>query len=497
MIPLVLLIPLVSMTAGALTFLLGEPRRTARNTVNLASALIKLALIGKLLAGVAEGQTFIFRLPLFMGFDFVLNADPFSLLFVTLSGLLWLVTTVYAIGYQDIAHSRNRCRFFGFFSLCVSATTGIALSGNLFTFLMWYELLTITTWPLVTHRGNPESIRAGRTYLLYTLGGGALLLIAIVWLKSIVGVADFVARGELAPHVAAHRLELTVIFVMLIAGFGVKAALFPLHGWLPKAMVAPAPVSALLHAVAVVKAGAFGIVRVLYDVYGSDTVTALGVRPWLVGLTSFSILYGSVLALRQDDLKRRLAYSTVSQLSYIGLGAAVLGPVATIGGVVHLAHQGIMKITMFFCAGNLAEELHLKKVSELDGCGRRMPWTMGAFTLAALGMIGVPPLAGFISKWYLSLGALEAEQPWVVGVLLASSALNAMYFLPILHRAWFREPATPFEASTRAGGRETAWMLLVPPVLTAILVVLCGVLANSPYSPLAWAQLIAKREYGL
>jgi formate hydrogenlyase subunit 3/multisubunit Na+/H+ antiporter MnhD subunit len=371
----------------------------------------------------------------------VLEADSLALLFVVLSSVLWLVTTLYAIGYLE--HGVQRGRFFGFFSLCVSATTGIALAGNLFTFLVFYEFLTLTTYPLVTHRGTEEAIQAGRVYLLYTLSAGVVLLVAMVWLSTAVGVADFEEGGIREVTRLASTAPLKVIFWMLILGFGVKAALIPFHGWLPVAMVAPAPVSALLHAVAVVKAGVFGIVRVVYDVFGVETCTAMGVREELVFLASATILYGSLRAVFQDDFKRRLAYSTVSQVSYITLGTAMVGPLATIGGIVHLAHQGIMKITMFFCAGNVAEELHFHKISELRGAGRRMPLTMGAFTVAAMGMIGVPPMAGFFSKWYLGLGALDAGSPWVIGVLLLSSLLNALYFLPIIYAAWFCEPEKP------------------------------------------------------
>jgi len=283
---------------------------------------------------------------------------------------------------------------------------------------------------------------------------------------------------------------------LLIAGLGVKAALVPLHGWLPKAMVAPAPVSALLHAVAVVKAGAFGIVRVVYDVYGIEFAFNLGVTLPLALIAAATIVYASLRALFQDDLKRRLAYSTVSQVSYITLGVAIIGPIATIGGIVHLVHQGLMKITLFFCAGNLAETLDIHNISEMDGVARRMPWTMAAFTLSALGMIGVPPLAGFISKWYLGSGAIAAGQDWVILILIASSVLNAAYFLPIIYAAWFKEANGAWPDERPCGRLETRCMLLVPPLVTALLVLVVGLLASTPLSPLEWARLIADREYG-
>jgi multicomponent Na+:H+ antiporter subunit D len=249
--------------------------------------------------------------------------------------------------------------------------------------------------------------------------------------------------------------------------------------------------------VAVVKAGAFGIVRVVYDVFGIGTAATLGVTMPLAWLAAFTIIYGSLRALFQDDLKRRLAFSTISQVAYIILGVAIVGPIVTIGGVVHLVHQGIMKITLFFCAGNLAETLEIHKVSEMNGVGRRMPWTMAAFTIGAFGMIGAPPIAGFISKWYLGMGALEAGQNWVILVLIGSSLLNAMYFLPILHRAWFREPPNSWPADHQFGRKETSWALLLPPVITAAFALVIGLLASSPFTPLDWAKLIAAREFYL
>jgi multicomponent Na+:H+ antiporter subunit D len=264
-------------------------------------------------------------------------------------------------------------------------------------------------------------------------------------------------------------------------------------------LVAPAPVSALLHAVAVVKAGAFGIVRLVYDVYGVHFAGQLGLLAVLGTAAAVTIIYGSLMALFQDNLKKRLAYSTVSQVSYIALGTAILGPLGTIGGVVHLVHQGIMKITMFFSAGNYAETLGIHKVSEMNGVGRRMPATTLAFSVAALGMIGIPPVAGFVSKWYLGLGAMEAGMAgWVMPVLIASSVLNAAYFLPILYRAWFRSAAPDWPAEHIAAGRfETSGSLLWPPVVTAMLALAAGLFAAAPYSPLEWAILIAQREYTL
>lgn len=482
---------------GLIIFSLPEEKIRLRTVLNLAGVFAKIIFTGWMLWGVYHGHQYEMRVAFLPGIDLVLRADSLSLLFIALSSVLWLLTTIYAIGYLE--GSPHRSRFFGFFSLCVTSTSGVAMSGNLITFLVFYELLTLVTYPLVVHRGTEVARRAGQIYLAYTVSGGALLLIGTVWLYSITGTLEFSPQGILYDLDEACYPALIAIFALLIAGLGVKAALVPLHGWLPEAMVAPAPVSALLHAVAVVKAGAFGIVRVVYNIYGIDFAAELGVTTPLAALAAITILYGSLRALTQDNLKRRLAFSTVSQVSYITLGVAIVGPLATIGGVVHLVHQGLMKITLFFCAGNLAETLGIHKVHEMNGVGRRMPWTMAAFTLGAFGMIGVPPVAGFISKWYLGLGALEAGEYWVIPVLIGSSLLNAAYFLPILHRAWFRDPPDSWPAmcdtARDCGDKETAWTLLLPPVITALLALFAGLLASAWFSPLEWVQLIAQRAF--
>lgn len=473
-------------------FFMPEQRVRLRTFLNIGAALVKLSLVVYLALQVAlEGAQYTARIAFLPGIDIVLQADPLALLFVSLSAGLWLLTTIYAIGYLE--GSPHRSRFFGFFSLCVASTTGVALAGNLLTFLIFYELLTLATYPLVVHRETPQARRAGAIYLAYTVTGGLLLLAGTGLLWSAAGTLDFAARGVLANS-GLDRTTLQTIFLLLIGGLAVKAAIVPLHGWLPNAMVAPAPVSALLHAVAVVKAGAFGIIRVVEEIFGIELAVELGAAQALAIVAAVTIIYGSIRALFQDDLKKRLAYSTVSQVSYIVLGAALFSPAAAIGAMMHLVHQGLMKITMFMCAGNIAELTHLKKVSELDGIAKQLPWTMAAFSVAALGMIGVPPLAGFVSKWYLAAGAIEAGQPWVVGVLLGSSMLNALYFLPILHRAWFRDPPEAPAREPRTTFLEAPWMLLFPPLATALLVLGAGLFASAPFSPLGWARFIATSE---
>ena len=487
-----LLILATSLGVAPVIFLLDDAHARARTALNLAAAALKVALVTWLSWQVAQGREYTLRFEMLPGLDFALQTDPLAVLFMALSAVLWLLTTIYAVGYLE--KGPHRSRFFGFFSLCVGATVGIAMAGNLFTFLLFYELLTLATYPLVVHRGTADALKAGRVYLIYTLSGGLALLLGTLWLSVLAGNTDFVPRGIVADLAADHAGALTAIFVLLIAGVGVKAALVPLHAWLPISMVAPAPVSALLHAVAVVKAGAFGVMRVVYEIFGIDTAQAMGLTAPLAAFAAVTIIYGSIRALQQDDIKRRLAFSTVSQVSYITLGVALASPVAATGALAHLIHQGLMKITMFMAAGNLAEELHIKTVSQMNGTGRLMPGTMLAFTLAALGMIGVPPLAGFISKWYLAAGSLAADQGWVIAVLLGSSLLNAAYFLPILHRVWFLPPAGVAEGQVPARPK-TGWMMAVPPLTTAALVLVAGVLANAPFSPLEWTRFIVSREY--
>lgn len=484
---------MTSLVAAVVIFMLPEARHGLRTLVNLGAAGLKLLLVCLMAWGVFQGVEYGVRFALLPGVDFVLRADLLAMMFAVLSALLWLFTTLYAVGYLE--NAPNRSRFFGFFSLCIASTLGIALAGNLFTFFLFYELLTLSTYPLVVHRGTPEALRAGRKYLAYTLSGGAVLLLGMALLYGVAGDLSFQSQGHPNALSAATRPQLSVIFWLLIAGLGVKAAVVPLHGWLPAAMVAPAPVSALLHAVAVVKAGAFGILRVVYHLFGIEFSAALGVLPALAGIAAFTIIYGSVRALAQSDLKRRLAFSTVSQVSYIILGVALLGPVGTAGGVVHLLHQGLMKITLFFCAGNYAETLGVHRIDGLDGAGRRMPLTSIAFTLGAFGMIGAPPLAGFITKWTLGSGALMAGMDWVVAVLLLSTLLNAAYFLPIVYRLWFCEAVGRWPRECCWGRFETSSWLLWPPLFTAGSILLVGLLAAMPLSPLSWAELVAVQEF--
>lgn len=488
-----MLILISSLIPGTMILLLREEQVALRTFLNLLGSVAKVGLVGWVFAGYLRGEEYTFVFDLTPDLTFSLRVDQLGLLFATLSSVLWLVTTLYAIGYLE--GGQHRRRFFAFFSFCVTASTGIALSGNVVTFFIFYEFLTLSTYPLVVHRGTDKAVEAGRTYLWYTIGGGTILFLGVVGLFVVAGPINFGQTEIIANLISENGPLLSVLFFMMLAGLAVKAAIFPLHGWLPVSMVAPAPVSALLHAVAVVKAGAFGIVRLVYDVYGIGLAEQMNFLTPLAVFAAFTIIYGSVRALFQDDFKKRLAFSTVSQLSYIALGVAIPGILTSTGAIVHLVHQGIMKITMFFAAGNIAETYGYKKISQLNGIGRRMPFTMGAFTIAVFGMIGLPPVAGFISKWYLGLGAVESGSYWVVLVLLVSSALNAAYFLPILYRAWFCEPEQEAVPMLKSGRLETPALLLIPVMVTGLLSLAAGVFAATAGSPLSIAREIAEKLY--
>ncbi|MGY6744725.1 MAG: monovalent cation/H+ antiporter subunit D family protein [Cecembia sp.] len=488
-----LLILISSLIPGIVILLLEEKQVFARNFLNLFGAIAKVVLVAWVFAGYLRGESYTYIFGLAPDLTFALHIDQLGLLFATLSSVLWLVTTIYAIGY--LKGGKHQRRFFAFFSLCVTSSTGIALSGNVLTFFVFYEFLTLSTYPLVVHRGDDKAVEAGRSYLWYTIGGGTVLFLGVVGLFVLAGPIYFGQTEIIASLAPENGLQLSIIFFLMLSGLAVKAAIFPLHGWLPISMVAPAPVSALLHAVAVVKAGAFGIIRLVYDIYGVETSEQLNLLTPLAVFAGFTIIYGSVKAFYQDDFKKRLAYSTISQLSYIALGVAITGVLSTTGAVVHLVHQGIMKITMFFAAGNVAETYGFYRISQLNGIGRKMPLTMGAFTIAAFGMIGLPPIAGFVSKWYLGLGAVEAGSYWVVLILLASSALNAAYFLPVVYRAWFCEPDQKDISPKHAGSFEAKALLLIPVVLTGLFSLAAGLFAGSNYSPLAIAREIAEKLY--
>ena len=478
---------LIPALVGVITFVLGETRSGARNAVNLLGAGASAAIVVWLAYGAYGGEVASSAIPMLPGIELGMHADLTGMLFSAVASVLWFVTLIYAIGYMD--HARDRARFFGFFALCIAAANGVALASDPISLFLFYEILSLTTYPLVVHSGTAEARAAGRKYLLYALTGGTALLLGVSWLTVLAGQTPFTPGGALAD-VTGQTAALRTIFALMVAGFGVKAALMPLHGWLPGAMVAPAPVSSLLHAVAVVKAGVFGMIRLVNELYGPELATSLGVAQVLSVLAAVSIIVASVIALRQDDLKKRLAYSTIAQLSYITLGVALCSPLAAAGALAHLAHHAFMKITMFFTAGSLAETVHVKKLSQMGGLARRMPVTMTSFAVAAFALAGIPPLAGFASKWLLGAGAVETGATWALIVYVAAGALAMGYMVPILF------------ASLRTGdlgqsdGIESDPRMLWPIVAVAVVSIVMGLTAGVPGSPAHWALSAVLPSFG-
>ena len=454
-----------------------------RETCTLAAAAIKFGLVASMLPAVLAGQVVESGpFPLAAGLTLHLRADPLGLVFALTASSLWLLTSIYSVGYLRATAASQQTPYYVSFALCLSATIGLAFAANLLTFFVCYEVLTLATYPLVVHARSPEALRAGRRYLVYTLGAGQVLLAAIAWTYTVAPGGEFTPGGILTGR--ASQGALTLLFALFIVGCGVKAAIMPLHGWLPAAMVAPTPVSALLHAVAVVKAGVFGVVRIVGYVFGVDLLRAIGADVALLVVAATTILVASVRALGEDHLKRRLAYSTVSQLSYIVLGAALGSVAALTGAIFHIAGHGFMKITMFFCAGAIHTEAHRDGVHGLDGLGRQMPVTMTAFAVGACGLVGLPLVAGFVGKWNLGIGALAAGHPLIVGVLVTSGVLNAAYFFPIVYDAFFKKP--PGDV------REAAPAMVVPLAVTAAIALLLGVVPDAGLRLFTLARLAAE-----
>ncbi|NLA27922.1 MAG: monovalent cation/H+ antiporter subunit D family protein [Firmicutes bacterium] len=465
-----LLIGAVIFPIGSALLLSLFPERSdkARNYMSVFIAAVTAAMVVMLLVEVLEGRMhFVSLITILPGLDLSFRADPFSVLFGALASILWVFTVIYSTGYM--AHENNRRRYFVYFLISLGTTMGIAFSANLFTLYLFYEFLTIFTYPLVIHTGTREAHQAGLRYIVYSFVGAAFALSAIVMTYSLAGTLDFGPGGIVQPE-AGQMLLWQLIFICFIIGFGVKAAIMPLHAWLPAAMVAPTPVSALLHAVAVVKSGVFSVLRVMYSVYGKEALSALNLRLFVLILVSATILIASIIALRQDVLKRRLAYSTISQLSYIILGAGLLTSLGLSGGLLHLLNHAMLKITLFFCAGAIITVTGKEKISELAGVGRQMPLTMLAFSVCSIGMIGIPPTNGFISKLFLMDGSLDVELPAIIVVLITSALLNAAYFIPIIITAFFK-PGN----FKRAPGAEAPLSMLVPIIFLALLCLVAGI----------------------
>lgn len=463
-------LPLIGSLAIALAGRIGPNiRETATAITSISLIFVVWGLLPTIMAG---GRPSIEVSQVMPGLSIAFTVEPLGMLFAALASGLWLINSIYSVGYMRGNKEKNQTRFFACFALALSATMGIAFAGNLFTLFLFYELLTLSTYPLVAHKGDAATVRSARIYLgvLLTTSIG-LFLPAIIWTYSVAGTGDFIDGGILAGKL--NDPEIGLLLALFVFGVG-KAAVMPVHKWLPAAMVAPTPVSALLHAVAVVKAGVFTITKVIVYVFGIDFLFDASSSQWLLYAAAFTIITASVVALRQTNIKRLLAYSTIAQLSYVIMAAAILKPLAEVGASLHMVAHAFGKITLFFAAGAIYVASKKTEVHQLRGIGRRMPWTMAAFTIGALSMIGVPPTGGFVSKWYILAGAFEANNLVAVFTIIASTVLNAAYFLPILYMAWFeREPA---------GGKEhgeAPFLAVLALCLTAMLT-LAFFLFNGP-----------------
>ena len=480
LLPLIVVLPL----AAAFLIRLAGGMPNLRESITLIAAAVLFVLLLILAPAVMHGArpAFFISEPL-PGLQFKLALEPLGMLFALIAGFLWIITSIYSIGYMRGHHEKNQTRFYLCFALAIAVTMGIAFAGNLFTLFVFYELLTLSTYPLVTHAGTPEAKRAGRVYLgILLFTSIAFLLLAIIWTRWLAGTLDFRPGGIL--NGTAPPALLGVLLFLFFFGVG-KAALMPFHRWLPAAMVAPTPVSALLHAVAVVKAGVFSLLKISVYIYGTDFLHNVPGRQALLYVAGASILLASLVAMRKDNLKARLAYSTISQLGYITLGALLATGAGVVGGAMHIVMHAFGKITLFFAAGAILVASHKTEVSELDGLGRRMPLTFAAFTIGSLSIIGLPPLGGMWSKWYLGLGTLQDGQWPLLAVLMVSSLLNIAYLLPIPVRGFFGK-----SSGAEGGIKEAPLSCLIAMAVTALA---CLVLF---FFPQPWYRLASMAVFG-
>jgi len=442
---------LCPLLVSVLILLSGKRPNTREAWTLLGSVLLCSIVLSMTPSVLASGPIHISWFNLFPNVEFALRADALGLIFATTSSCLWILVSIYSIGYMRSLKEHAQTRYYFSFALALLGAIGVAFAANLVTMFIFYEILTISTYPLVAHEESQEALSAGHKYLAYLLTGGAFFLFGILAVYHMVGTTDFSAQGVLKPALGSFsRFSLQVVFFCFLLGFA-KAAWMPIHAWLPSAMVAPTPVSALLHAVAVVKAGVFGIIRIVCHIYGIDLMHALGLGLLLAVIAAFTIVVANLYAIGQNNLKRMLAYSTINQLSFILLGVALLSPMSVAGAMLHIPFHGFMKITLFLCAGAITAIAGKKDISELAGIGRQMPITLGAFIIGAFGMCGAPPLAGFISKWHVAMGAVESGMLFFLLIICVGSLLDVVYFFPVIRTAFFaRIP----ESETLYGDQE-------------------------------------------
>jgi formate hydrogenlyase subunit 3/multisubunit Na+/H+ antiporter MnhD subunit len=459
-------------------------RPNIREGWTIAASIAMFLLVLSMAPAILKGETikYILFQPMFKNISIGFKVDAFGEIFAITASSLWILVSIYSIGYMRALKEHSQTRYFFAFCLAIFGGLGVALSANLLTMFLFYEIITVSTYPLVIHEQTPEALRAGHKYFAYLITAGAFLLFGIMTLYYFTGTTEFTAGGIQALGLVPQWIAIVLFFCFLL-GF-MKAAWMPFHSWLPTAMVAPSPVSALLHAVVVVKAGVFGIVRLVCYVYGVDLMHELNLWLILAIIASFTMIVGSFFAIAQDDLKKRLAYSTISQLSYIILGAALLTENGIRGAMLHIPFHGYMKITLFLCAGAIIVATGKRKISEMGGIGKTMPITMLAFSVAALGMVGIPPVAGFISKFYLCLGAWAVPSPYgmmFLAVILISSLLDVIYFFPIIYTAFFKKPEGELSGSGEVKVKEAPLLMVIPLAITAIFSIIFFVYPNMFY----------------
>jgi multicomponent Na+:H+ antiporter subunit D len=468
-----LLLAVLAPLIGAGLVMATGKRPNVREACSFLAAVVMFTVTASLIPDIRAGKQLAFTVfQLLPGLSVTLRADALSMIFAVSASFLWIITVFYSAGYMRGLEEHAQTRFSVCFALALFGAIGCAFSDNLLTLYLFYEIVSITTYPLVAHHQDEEGYEGGKKYLVYlTTTAKGLVLPAMVLIYVLTGSLDFAhnVRSGILPQNVGQGI-VTALYICCILGFA-KNGVMPVHNWLPSAMVAPTPVSALLHAVAVVKVGVFSTVRVMLYVFGVDTMSALNLGLPTAYFVSITILVASTIALSKDDLKARLAYSTVSQLSYVILGVALLTPSGIEGGLLHIANHAFSKITLFFCAGAIYVTAHKKKISEMGGLGRVMPFTFGAFAIASLSMIGAPPVAGFVSKWYLLLGALDAGSIGILVVLLTSTVLNAAYFAPVVYHAFFGKPPA---GDAHHHQQEAHPAMLIPLSITAAISVLIG-----------------------
>ncbi|QGY41661.1 monovalent cation/H+ antiporter subunit D family protein [Pseudodesulfovibrio cashew] len=489
-----ILLPVVITLLAPLFVWLCRKDENRREAVSFIAAALTFGSVVSMAPAVLNGHVWYYEVTtLLPGITIAFAADGLSMVFGLIAPFLWFFVTSYNIGYMRGLNEHAQTRYYVCFAVAIFGAVGVALSANVFTLYLFYEIITVFTYPLVYHHEDADAKIGARKYIVYLMGTSKLFLLpAMVLTYVLVGNLDFhladIVNGMFTPDVvAAHPRLVALTYWLYIFGIG-KAALMPFHNWLPSAMVAPTPVSALLHAVAVVKAGVFCVCRIILSGFGTKVAGALTMSQIYIGspgtilgdtciahgtayIAGFTLVVASFIALTKDDIKARLAYSTVAQLSYVVVGVTMLVDSAVQGGVMHIAHHAFSKITLFMAAGAIYVATHLKKISLMDGLGRRMPWTFGAFGIASLSMIGMPPVCGFVSKWYLINGTLDSNQWPLLVMLLLSTALNAGYFVPILYRAFFK---TPSEEANIGQYNEASKTMVVPLCITATISVFLG-----------------------